>query len=116
MNKVIHRESNAWGRTSTIILAGGFAFVMVTVVGDETNVAVIHDLVVHESRRGKGLGRKLLNEALNEALNLGAYVIRLSVEPGTWVADWYFRNGFAPSREAEFGGHRYLVMEKDNSQ
>lgn len=116
MNKVIHRESNAWGRTSTIILAGGFAFVMVTVAGDDRNVAIIHDLVVHESRRKKGLGTKLLNEALNEALNMGAYVIRLSVEPGTWQAGWYNRRGFAPKGGAEYEGHEVLVMEKDNSQ
>ena len=116
MNKVIHRESNAWGRTSTIILAGGFAFVMVTVTFNEPDVALIHDLVVHESRRRKGLGNKLLKEALNEASAMGCMKSRLAVEPVTWVSEWYVRNGFKPQSLVDYGGHYMSVLEKDNSQ
>lgn len=116
MNKVIHRETNAWGRTSTIIIAGGFAFVMITVSDDNKDVAIIHDLVVHESRRRKGLGDKLLNEALNEALNMGADVIRLSVEPGSWMEGWYSSRGFAQEGVTTFRGQQIMVMEKDNTQ
>ena len=111
MNKVIHRESNAWGRTSTIILAGGFAFVMVTVLDRDKDVAVIHDLIVHESRRKKGLGTKLLNEAMKEAMNMGANAINLSVAPGSWMVGWYFKHGFVLNRREEYDGHYYLVLE-----
>ena len=111
MNKVIHRESNAWGRTSTIILAGGFAFVMVTVLDRDKDVAVIHDLIVHESRRKKGLGTKLLNEAMKEAMNMGAEKIILSVEPVSWLVTWYFKHGFVLNRREEYDGHDYLVLE-----
>ena len=120
MNKVIHRETNAWGRTSTIIIAGGFAFVMVTVSDDNKDVAIIHDLVVHESRRRKGLGDKLLNEALNEAMyaierNANA-IIRLSVEPGSWMEGGYSSRGFAQEGVTTFRGQQIMVMEKDNTQ
>ena len=116
MNKVIHREANAWGRTSIIILAGGFGIVMVTVLDNNKNVAVVHDLVVHESRRKKGLGTKLLNEALNESVNMGATTIRLSVDPDSWTADWYYNRGFVPKECVEYEGHECLVMEQDNTQ
>ena len=67
MNKVIHRNESYWGRSSVVVLAGGYALAMVSVLSDDPDVAVIHDLMVHESRRGKGLGRKLLKEAMAEA-------------------------------------------------
>ena len=113
MNKVVHRESISWGRTSTIILAGGFAFVMVTVTHREPDVAVIHDLVVHESRRRKGLGRRLLKEALEEALSMGCKVSRLAVQPFTWTSEWYARSGFLPKFLVDVDGHPMSVMEKE---
>ena len=113
MNKVVHREENFWGRTSVIILAGGFAFVMVSVTNNDKDVAVVHDLMVHESRRKKGLGEKLLKEATIEAENLGAGVVRIAVEPGTWQVEWYKRNGYQEDGLVDFESHDCLVLEKE---
>ena len=112
MNRVILRESAFWGRSSVIILAGGYGFVMVSVLDSARDVAVVHDIIVHESRRRKGIGNRLLKEAGDEAERLGADRIRLSVEPESWMADWYRRHGFMLTDVTELDSHLCLVMER----
>jgi len=117
MNKVVHRNESFWGSSSVIVLAGGFAVAMVSVLRNEKDTAVIHDLMVHESRRGKGLGRKILKEAIAEAENTGARITRIAVEPFSWQAEWYKRNGFREVGMAEMDkGHICLVLERENPQ
>ena len=117
MNKVVHHNESFWGSSSVIVLAGGFAFAMVSVLRNEKDTAVIHDLMVHESRRGKGLGRKILKEAIAEAENTGARITRIAVEPFAWQAEWYCRNGFREVGMTEIDkGHICLVLERENPQ
>lgn len=104
MNKVVHRDNTVYGKTSTIILADGYAFVMITTFDGNPEVAIIHDLRVHKDRRGEGLGRELLEEAYKEAERIGAKYARLSVKKGTWAEEWYKRHGFY-----EVGGDEMLV-------
>lgn len=74
-------------------------------------VAAIHNLHVHESRRREGLGNILLEEACEEAQNMGAVLIRLSTASGTWMEDWYQRHGFrAVGKDAEV--KNCTVLEK----
>ena len=94
MNKIVHRNPAFWGRTSTIIIADGYGFVMVSQLNDNKPVAVIHDLIVHKDRRGEGLGRELLEDAEEEAREMGALAIRLSCDKGSWLEEWYKRHGF----------------------
>ena len=114
MNKVVHRNESFWGSSSVIVLAGGFALAMVSVLANEKSAAIIHDLMVHESRRGRGLGRKLLKEAIAEAEGTGAEVTRIAVEPCSWQAEWYKRNGFREVGSTELDSHECLVLEREN--
>ena len=114
MRSVIHRESSFWGRTSVVIISGGYALAMVTVMDTDKSVAIIHDLRVHRSRRRKGLGDTILAESCKEATRMGAKTVRLSVEPGTWQVKWYARKGFEETVVIEYEGHDCLVMEKEN--
>ena len=116
MNKVIHRNESYWGSSSVIVLAGGYALAMVSVLADDPDVAVVHDLMVHESRRGKGLGRKLLKEAIAEAERTGAGVTKIAVEHGTWMAGWYGRNGFVEAGRTDVAGRECIVLERRNPQ
>ena len=113
MNKVVHENKTYYGRTATIILEDGYAYVMVSVMEGNPDVAVIHDLVVHKDRRGEGLGRELLEEACMVGKEMGAEVIMLSVEPGSWLEEWYKRHGFRNiGRKETVFGLEHTVLER----
>ena len=105
-------EASFWGRTSYIVADGGRAIALVTVVNNEKSVAILHDLVVHESRRRLGIGRRMLGKAERVAWQMGADLLRLAVMPGTWMEGWYSRMGFSEVGLSEFDGCTSIVMEK----
>ena len=113
MNKVIHRNKTFYGHTSAIILEDGYAYVLVTIMEGNPEIALVHDLVVHKDRRGEGLGSKLLEEAYEEGKYLGAKVNMLSVVPGSWLEEWYKRHGFRDiGRKETVSGVEHVVLEK----
>lgn len=112
MNYVYHKNRAPYGDTTTIITEDASAYVMVTIFIGRENVAVIHDLVVLKERRGEGLGRSMLDEAVNQAKAMGAEVARLSVERGSWLEEWYKRHGFCETGEVEDLGLIFNVLEK----
>jgi len=101
MNKIIHRNKTYYGQNNTIIIDNGNAYSMVSVLNENPNAAVIHDLAVHEGKRGKGLGTAILEASCEEANHMGADCIRLCVEPNSWVEKWYKRHGFKETGENE---------------
>ena len=110
------QQSMALGRTSYVVADGGRAIVLVSMLdtkGEWNGVATLHDLVVHESRRKKGLGRRLVRIAEDVARDMGADTLRLAVEPGTWMEAWYFRLGFNETGFTIVGGLTFTVMEKN---
>ena len=110
------QQSMALGRTSYVVADGGRAIVLVSMLdtkGEWNGVATLHDLVVHESRRKKGLGRRLVRIAEDVARDMGADTLRLAVEPGTWMEAWYFRLGFNETGFVTAGDYTYNVMEKN---
>ena len=113
MDKKVIDEPTCFGRNLYISRAGGYALVTVSILEDEKK-ACIHDLIVHKSIRGTGLGDQLLNDACGEATKAGAEVAELTVQPLSWMEEWYERSGFM------FTGFRNAykqdvcaVMEKD---
>ena len=111
---VVHYNETFYGRTITTIVDGGYGYVMVTVMKDNPDIAVIHDLVVHESRRKKGLGTKLLKLACKAAEELGTDFIMLSTVPETWLELWYKRNGFEGIGHKEtIFGVEHTVLRKE---
>lgn len=112
MNYVYHRNKAPYGDTTTIITEDASAYVMVTVLNGKENVAVVHDLVVLKDRRGEGLGSALLEEAVNEAKTMGAEMARLSVEPGSWLEEWYKRHGFMDTGQVEDLCRTFNVLER----
>jgi ribosomal protein S18 acetylase RimI-like enzyme len=56
----------------------------------------IEDVVVDESQRGKGIGRELMNTAINYAITLGAKSVELTSRPSRIEANkLYLKMGFA---------------------
>ena len=112
MSYVYHRNTPAYGGTTTIITEDASAYVMITVFNGKEDIAVIHDLVVLKDRRGEGLGSRILEEAVEEAKRMGADVVRLSVEQKSWLEEWYKRHGFQETGEVEDLGKVFNVLER----
>ena len=113
MDKVVIDGKSLFGRTAYISREGGNGLVMVTVSKDSPDVAVMHDLIVHENMRGNGLGDRLVDDAIEEAGKLGADRLRLSVEPLTWTEEWYERRGFMFTGFKHLFGQLCSIWEKD---
>lgn len=108
----ILNDASFWGRTSYVVGDGGKAIALVTVVNNEKSVAILHDLVVDKGMRRNGYGRRMLEKVEDVAWHMGAELLRLSVEPGTWMEGWYFRYGFNDIGFSVFDGCTCTVMEK----
>ena len=107
---LIHQNAWFWGRTETIVIEGGKGLCSVSVDNDDTSAAWIHGLSVLPEYRRKGLGRQLLQTAQFRAGLMGAKVVYLKADPNSFVAGWYFREGFRQEyAETDTG---YLVMSK----
>ena len=109
MNKVVHENKTYFGRDNTIVLADGYAYVMVAVYDGYEDMAGIHDLVVHKDKRGEGLGRTLLAEAEEEGRRMGATIARVIAEHGSWLEEWYGRHGYERVSVQGYGA----IMDKD---
>lgn len=70
--------------------------------------AMIYRLSVEEKHRRNGYGRRLLNEAENEARRLGANVVSLAAKKGSFMLDWYQRSGYEPL----FSDSEYVTLYK----
>jgi len=110
MDKKIIDSTAPFGRNLYISRAGGLALVVVSLID---KAAYIHDLVVDNSLRGLGMGNLLLADAIEEAENGGAEVARLTVQPQTWMEEWYERNGFQFTGFTSLNGCFCAAMEKE---
>ena len=83
-------------------------FTISTALGDK--VAILEDMVVHPDRRGKGLGSKLLNGAVDFAKKSGLKRITLLTDANNFDAHkFYEKYGFEKSAMIPF---RVLINEE----
>lgn len=90
----------------------GIVEVRVFKTGDHKGEALVWNLYVHDTHRGKGYGRVLLSDAYDAAMLADCKKIVLEWDlrdSPQWVFDWYVREGF---EEKEFG-RGYALMEKE---
>ena len=84
---------------------------MIDISNDHPSVAFIYNLYVSEDQRGQGLGKDILNYALNFCREkLGCHTITLEVLKDNWVRDWYKRLGFRDVYSTVCSG--YMIMSK----
>ena len=82
-------------------------------IGDECGYAVIHNLVVHESVRKQGRGRLLLKAAENYGEKvLHRLNATLRVVPGSWMEQWYRRNGYVDFENPPSKAEGYIDLIK----
>lgn len=96
---VVHH--NDWGGydEDVFILDGGAAVCMLAFPGggdpaEHQGRAWLHDLSVLPDYRKKGYATALLEMCREAARKGGRKVLSLWVSPGSWMEDWYRRNGF----------------------
>ena len=83
--------------------------------GEHDGEALVWNLYVDMEERGRGLARRLMDEAKKVAKHLGAHTCALewSIEESPyWVFDWYTRLGYD---EKEFG-NGYALMKLEIKQ
>ena len=95
------------------IRVGIIEIALVSVASSDKTTAVLHDIVVQADRRGEGIGSALVKKAEDTAVEMGASVLRLAVEPGAWMLDWYDKLGFRAVYINRYQGRRFIVMEKN---
>ena len=78
---------------------------------DDMKVFYISGLSVAEDHRKKGEATKILDFQENGAKLAKIEKLRLWVEIGSWMFDWYTRRGFKPM-DSEFKDPRFLWVEK----
>jgi len=91
MKTVKYNNVWPWGRETALIADNGKAMVFVALLEE---FAYIHDLVVHDSVRGRGLGNQLLEKAEREARIHLYDEVRLTAEKGSAAEAWYRRHGY----------------------
>lgn len=107
---MIHQNTWLWGRSETIVMKDGAGICSVSIENDDFSVAWIHNLSVIPGFRRQNLGKALLQTALRRAGEMGANIAFLKADPNSFVAGWYFREGFRQEyAETDTG---YLVMSK----
>ena len=105
---------NNWGSfsTETIIIEGGKGMVSIDYYVGAENTAFIHDLSVVEEARSKGLGRQLMQLAIEAAKQRGYNAVELNYNSKVtphWVGDWYSRIGFDDMKI----GSQNVLLHKD---
>lgn len=105
MKFVKHRNKWCWGKSTIIITNDGCGTITVQFDDEFTNDAIISGLSVHESKRNKGYGTKLLHEAEEEAKANLKTTLYISCDKDSWIEKWYMKEGFI---------NDCLLLEYDN--
>lgn len=103
MDTIRYNESWPWGINITHVFPDGLGYGGVS-FEKQCPSGFIHDLVVHPSAREHGRGSQLLHMLEREIVNYAhRHLAVLEVVPGTWMEQWYKRNGYAETGKKEGG-------------
>ena len=103
---LVHSSTPEWGDSLWVMSKDGFAFSR-TYTSDESDGCIyFSELNVEEQHRGNGYASKMLKShiQLSEKLGLDSY---LFCKSGTWMYDWYIRNGYEYHAKYECDDDRY---------
>ena len=74
--------------------ANDYSRIWLEIYEDDPATCIFTHLLVNENYRKQGYGTKTLFDAEKIANDLGCKVIYLKVENGSWMYDWYLRQGY----------------------
>ena len=87
-----------------------YARIWLEIYEDDPATCIFTHLLVDEKHRQLGFGTQALLEAERIANDLGCKVIYLKVENGSWMYDWYLRQGYE-LENFEDGDYVWLYKE-----
>lgn len=115
MKLVTHENVWWWGRSYTFITNDGKGMIELSIEDDDERnyFGTIQSLMVHESRRGRGIANALLFMCEQYARQLGLQQVVLCARKGTWLIDWYKRRGYEIYDEnPEYSKGKTVAMQK----
>lgn len=93
-NMVIHPNEWQWGKSFMLVRENGMAIVGLSITDDEPEGGFIWGLSVAETIRRKGVGAKMLSDALEQAKEKGCKYASLQCNKDSFVFEWYKKVGF----------------------
>lgn len=85
-----------WPEMSSLVVMDkeGKAFFHLYKYHDDPSTLFLSDLSVNREDRKQGIGNEILTMCEDVARQTGATFISLWVQEGSWMKDWYTRNGY----------------------
>lgn len=87
------------------------AFAGGAVSSADTAVYKVQKFYIHPGQQGKGTGRKLMNELMVLAQNLGAHILELNVNRRNPAFGFYKHLGFEVYAEADIPYHQFWLND-----
>lgn len=112
MEFIKHVNEWYWGKSMTIVMDNGLAFVTINLYDDEPKYANISGLTVHKIIRHHGYGTIMLKEAEQEIKKLGYNTIYLACQKDSWIEEWYKRKGYVNCGDDPNGDGYLSLMKK----
>ena len=91
---VIHKNEWKWGKSFDFIADDGTATISMSITNDEPLQAYFSGLSVYKPCRKKGLGKRCLKLAMEQAQLEGCKYAYLMADKDSFVFEWYKRMGF----------------------
>lgn len=91
------------------VLEGTKSKVWVEIYEDDPNTGIISHLMVDQKHRKNGIGHKTLFDAEQFLKHKGVNTILLMCENGSWVFNWYIREGYSFHSNED---HKYVWLVK----
>lgn len=90
---IVHKNKWHWGTSYTTVTSDGLG---VHTMGIEKgqNSCFFGSIIVHESKRHKGVGKMLHQIAEERARHLGLESIEFVTDSNAWMKEWYLRMGY----------------------
>lgn len=108
MKVIYHNCTWWWGETVKIFLSSGEGTIEVQLDKSTPNTAYLSGLSVLPEFRRQQLGKQLIEQATNVAIDKGKKFLQLTVDKtNEWLLNWYERLGFEIWSEEE---HEYVMI------
>lgn len=91
---VVHKNEWHWGTSYVTVTTDGCGVHIMGVEKQKPDECFFGTILVHESKRNKGIGKMLHMIGEDRAKELGIHSIELVTDENSWMKLWYERMGY----------------------